>query len=144
MLYTFKFFFLLTTINFLLVIFSPYVYKYIDLLFLSLCVCIIGLYISYFSPGYFILPINNYENVIVTGFSKFILDMLFHIIPLLYVYIVYNNYYSKHFNIASALILIIVYSIFFDIEEIYNTNVDVGALILIIITVFYLYWRKKI
>lgn len=140
MLSWFKFFYCLTIINFLLVLFAPYVYKYIDLMFLSSCVCVIGLYISYISPGYFNVPFE--DNIRVTGITKIIIDFVFHVMPLIYVYIFYRDYYLKNLNINSAIILVVLYAIFVDIEAIYNTNIEIVTILFLSIIVLYMYLQK--
>lgn len=131
----------LTSINFILVLFSKYTHTYIDLLFLSLFVCIIGLYISHISPGYLLVYSNNQIHV-VTGYPKLLLDIVFHILPLIYVFAVYNNYYAVHSNVTSALILIFTYAVIIDIKIIYDSNINVISALALAITIFYTHVQR--
>ena len=134
--------FYLTSINFLLVIFSHFTHKYINLLFTSLFVFMGGMYVSYINPGYFIQIGENNEKKEIFGFQKFIYDSVFHVLPLVYVFIMYRKYYSLNPSITSAIILIILYLCLVDVKKIYNTDENVIGLLFISLILFYSYFNK--
>lgn len=136
MLECFQCFYFLTFINFFLVLIAPLIYKYIDLFFLSIVVCVIGLYVSHISPGYVSVLYKGEQYVLKTG-CKVFLDLLFHILPVIYIFIRYQDYYKDNANIFTALLVILVYVSIMDIDYLYNTNIDVAGLLLIICIVGY-------
>jgi hypothetical protein len=136
--------FYLTSINFLLVIFSHFTHKYINLLFTSLFVFMGGMYVSYINPGYFIQIGENNEKKEIFGLQKVIYDSVFHVIPLIYVFIMYRKYYSLNPSITSAIILIIVYLCSVDVKKVYNTDENVIGLLFISLILFYSYFNKLI
>ena len=136
--------FYLTSINFLLVIFSHFTHKYINLLFTSLFVFMGGMYVSYINPGYFIQIGENNEKKEIFGLQKVIYDSVFHVLPLAYVFIMYRKYYSLNPSITSAIILIIVYLCCVDVKKIYNTDENVIGLLFRGLILFYSYFNKLI
>lgn len=132
----------LTTINFILVLFSHFTHKYINLLFTSIFVFLGGMYVSYINPGYFIHIDANNEKKEIGGWIKFIYDSIFHILPLVYVFIVYRKYYSSKPSILTGILLIIIYLGFVNVEKVYETDENVIGLIFILTILFYSYFNK--
>lgn len=138
--YDFVFYF--TNINLLLVLFSKYTHPYINLLFTCTFVLFGGLYISYINPGYFYF-IDEFGNAhSIDAYKKFYIDVLFHILPLIYIYITYNDYYSTNPGIITAIIIIILYLCTVKIENIYKTDENVIGFIFITIVLFYSFYNK--
>lgn len=132
----------LTTINFILVLFSHFTHKYINLLFTSIFVFLGGMYVSYINPGYYIqIDVNN-EKKEIGGWIKFIYDSIFHILPLVYVFIVYRKYYSSKPSILTGILLIIIYLGFVNVEKVYETDENVIGLLFILTILFYSYFNK--
>lgn len=105
----------------ILVIFHKYTYKHMDLLYLTFLCFIIGSYISFVKPGYFIVLDNDNTEIKFQGFHKFIIvDLALHFIFLMFVYSWYYNYYinPKKFKlILSSILLVFVYLIY---VQLYN------------------------
>jgi hypothetical protein len=133
----------LTNLSLILVLIAPYIYKYIDLLFLSLFVCVGGLYVSYLNPGIVVIEVqdNVYE---INGVFKIIFDVILHVLPLLYILTRYGEYYKSNPNIIPSLIIILVYISCFDIASLYKTNTNVIGLIFILCIIFYSFYTKMI
>lgn len=139
----------LTTISFFMVLLSSYIYKYINLLFLTIFVCLGGLYVSYTTMTY--ENMSSIQNLFVGPkeytIYKFFLDVFFHILPLVYIYFNYRNYYKLNPASETAIILIIVYLCAIKIENLYalndETNVHVIGSIFVIMIVIYLIFFKK-
>lgn len=132
----------LTSINFILVIFSHFTHKYINLLFTCIFVFLGGMYVSYINPGYFIHIGINKEKQEINGIIKFVYDSIFHILPLVYVFIVYRKYYSSNPSILTGILLIIIYLGCVNVEKVYETDENVIGLIFILTILFYSYFNK--
>ena len=132
----------LTNISFVLVLLAPFVYQYIDLLFLTFFVCIGGLYISYVNPGKIHFTFENqvYE---IKGIFKVFLDIYLHVLPFLYILTRYGEFYKSNPNIIPAIILVLVYISCIDIGFVYQTNTDTIGLIFILCIIFYAFYTRK-
>lgn len=121
----------LTIISFILVCLSKYIYKYINLLFITIFVCIAGLYISYSSLSYESSS-YLYPNVNSTEFNicKFYIDILLHILPVMYIYINYKDYYISNPSSETAIIFVILYVCLVKVENVYNLIEDKNTIVL--------------
>lgn len=139
----------LTTISFIMVLLSSYIYKYINLLFLTIFVCLGGLYVSYTTMTY--ENVTAMENIFVGSkeytIAKFFIDIFLHVLPLVYIYSNYRNYYKLNPSSESAIIFIIVYLCAIKIENVYALNNEenvhvVGSIFIIMIVVYLIFFKK--
>lgn len=133
----------LTFINLILILFSKYIYKYINILLTTLFVSIFGGYIFWICPNKFTLKFNNFDYKLNKIELK-ITDILFHQLPLIIVIYYYINYYKINpFNKSfyNALFILLMYLVLFNVEYIYqlkNCNQD-KVILLNIIIIFFIY-----
>lgn len=132
----------LTNISFVLVLLAPFIYQYIDLLFLTFFVCIGGLYISYVNPGVIRYSFNEHDYEI-KGVFKVFLDIFLHVLPFLYILTRYGEFYKSNPNIIPPIILVLVYISCIDIKYVYQTNTDAIGLIFILCIIFYAFYTRK-
>jgi hypothetical protein len=95
----------------ILVVFHKYTHKYIDLLYLTFLCFVMGSYISFVKPGYFVLH-GGSNDIVFSGFHKFVIvDVAVHFFFLLFVYQLYYSFYKpvKLNLVISAIVLIFVY-----------------------------------
>lgn len=114
-----------TIINLIFILFSKYIYKYINLLLTTLTVSIIGSVFFWLCPKEFILKINKNISIIFNGDLLKIIDILFHQIPLIYILYNYYNYYKKDpFNISffNALLILIIYLSVSNLDYLYGID----------------------
>lgn len=109
----------------ILTLFHKYVYKYINLLYLSFITLIIGIYMSYINPREFTFILFN-ESYTLRGVEKtIIVDLFAHLLIFVYIYTLYYKYYTP-FRIDTALLLsiviIIIYTFLINIQKLYNAN----------------------
>lgn len=115
-----------TIINLLFIIFGKRIYKYINILFSSIIVSIIGGTFFWICPKRFYIDydIDNKDRILVSGVKLKIIDIIFHQLPLLFVIYYYRNYYKNNsfsksfFNI---LFILIIYFSIMNIDYLYNT-----------------------
>lgn len=115
----------LTTWSLTLVCLSGYVYKYINVLFLSLFVFIGGSGIFYLNPGFAKIHIAPERSVYLDGFSKMLFHIFAHVLPLVYVLKRYFKYYSSRKYDGStmiSLLIITIYLITMNVEKIYGAS----------------------
>lgn len=80
----------------ILTLISPLVYKYIDLVFLSMLCLITATFIGYVYPGRFSY-IDNGTRKYIQDYKKHIVHILFHVLPFLFIlWKYYNTYNVKH------------------------------------------------
>lgn len=124
----------LTIISLIMVCLSKFLYKYINLLFITIFVCFAGLYVSYTTLTYE-KSSHLYPGIDVKEFNiaKFYIDILLHVLPVLYIYINYKDYYKSFPSSETAIILIVIYICSVKVESVYNINDDKHTIILGII-----------
>lgn len=121
--YLFNFF---TTWSLIMVFFHKYLYKYVNLMFITFITLIIGLYLSFVNPRRFVWYFDKvrYE---YTGLQKFIIvDMIFHLLVFYYIYSHYANYYINisifDFKTIIALCILILYIFTHDTKKLYGID----------------------
>lgn len=121
---------LFTTWNLLLVLFHKWTFKYIDLLFTTVVTMLIGFCITHFSPGYsseFVVDFDKHGDPIrIHGWHAVAIDVVFHVLPFVFVYTVYGAHYKRMANYAPTMVAVLVlgaYLLLFDIERVYGANV---------------------
>lgn len=120
----------LTIWTIVLVVFHKWTHKYINLLFLTSTVFIFAAYISYVRPGYFKYnPIGDDDATVyrITGTAKIVLDIVAHVLPLLFVMWRYLPYYTQHdvvysFATSNAFLVLLIYLVAFDAREVYDAH----------------------
>lgn len=103
-----------------LVLFHTYTSKVFNLVILTILTCIGGLYISFVYPGYYSFRFLSYT-IKVDTLAHLLMGEMFHLILFLFIF----NYYNKAYHIISyqtinSILLIIVYLLIVDIENVYN------------------------
>ena len=119
----------------LMVVFHQYTFENIDLLYLTFLAFIVGSYISFVNPKFYILKNKKDDIVLFEGWNRFIVvDLTIH--ALLFVFICYKYYwYYKprsnsmffHFprhvsTFIAALSVVILYMASIDIVSVYNVS----------------------
>ena len=119
-----KVWFFFTFWSLLLVIAAPLIYKNVDLLFLSMYVCIVGTGIFFVNPGYVkTFTCDGKKMVFLGGFDKAVLNTLFHVVPFIFIFVRYGDYYLKNkysHATAMACLLILTYVITVAWENVYD------------------------
>lgn len=133
----FNIFHFFTTWNFILIIFFKYSKNIFNLKLLSFVTLFVGLYFSFVNPKKFYIELNN-KKYYFTGIEKFyIIDLFFHILAFIVVYILYENI-PKNINLdVNSLCLLIIYISFLNIEEIYGINKQEILLVSILSIIIY-------
>lgn len=125
----------------LLVILHKYTYKHVNLLFITFISLIIGSYISFLHPKYFIYEIDN-EKIYLTGLHKFIIiDIFAHILPFLFVYFTYYNYYKNKSILEDpiTILIVLIYGIIINHQKIYQIGFrEISLILLISICLYFL------
>jgi hypothetical protein len=142
----------LTTWSFIIVLFSPWVYEYIDLLFLTLLTFIAGSGLFYVNPGIAKIPLQcqtpandgPFVNrmLILNSADKHIIHILFHIVPLLIVLRFYYTYYkTRKFGTPTLISFIIVlfYLIIMNVENVYKGMTSWIVIYITVFTICYIY-----
>jgi hypothetical protein len=112
--------------NILLVAFHKYTRHYVDLLYLSFVVLVVGFYLSFINPARFIFRFGE-EKVYVTGLEKFVFcDLLSHL--LIFGYVLYLTYSTKTLPRAGdvqlfvSILIIITYILIVDVKYVYGIS----------------------
>jgi hypothetical protein len=114
-----------TIINLIFILFSRYIYKYINLLLTTIVVSIIGSIFFWLCPKEFNLKINKNISIVFNGDLLKTIDILFHQIPLIYILYNYYNYYKKDpFNMSffNSLLILIIYLSISNLDNLYGIN----------------------
>lgn len=132
-----------------------YLHNYIDYLYLSIIIFVIGLYISYCDPKYFVLQIGN-KKYIFDGIMKLPLDithllLLCIVICLNSTYNIYNTSntsqylqmicyekYLKLQKLINSIIILFTYVLIFNLNVYYIEKPIYVYFLSFIITIFYL------
>ena len=109
----------------ILTLFHKYVYKYVNLLYLSFVTLIIGSYMSYINPREFTFVLFN-ESYTLRGIEKtIIIDLFAHLLIFVYIYSLYYKYYTP-FRVDIALLLsisiLLIYIFSINIKNLYKAN----------------------
>lgn len=139
--YVFNFF---TTWMIIFVIFHKYVYRHINLLYLSFITLVCGLYFSFINPRRFVLYIDNvrYE---YNGIQKFIIvDLFFHILVFTYIYCMYSTYYRCVWDrkMFLSLIILMLYLSLVNIKRTYGVNL--GEILIVVFVANLMYFMLYI
>jgi len=125
----------LTTISFILVVLSPWTYKYVHLLALTLVVLMGSLYVTVLGPAKYVVPIetcDGHKELVWQGFDLYIYDVVAHVAPFAFVWVVYGNYYMACDRMPLLIgtgLMIIIYTLVFDMKAKYVlTTQDLNAL----------------
>jgi hypothetical protein len=112
--------------NILLVAFHKYTSAYVDLLYLSFVVLIVGLYLSFINPAKFTFRIGE-EEVHIVGVEKFIIsDILSHF--LVFLYVVYLTYgtrkliRARDMQLYVSVLIIVSYIVLVDVRYVYGIS----------------------
>ena len=119
------------------------VYKYVDMLLLTIVVAIFGLYITYVHPQQLTVFIKNKEFTIRKHELR-IYDLVFHQVPFVVALLLYGKFYRKHTSIlptlATLFIILIYISVQFGQHNYGFTHTDiVQATKTIIIAIVFVY-----
>lgn len=136
MIYVFNFF---TTWMVIFVIFHRYVYKHINLLYLSFITLICGLYFSFVNPRKFVIYIDNvrYE---YNGVQKFIIvDMFFHVSVFAYIYCMYSSYYKNVIDskLLLSVIILMLYLFLVNVKKTYGLHVGEICVVVFVANLLY-------
>ena len=109
----FYFLYFLTSWSILFVILHTFTHKYIDLLYMTFIILVIGSYISFVRPKKFVYKIDN-EEIVFKGLHKLIVvDIFAHLLPFLFIYYKYRTYYmTRDFPLYDPITILIILSYF--------------------------------
>ena len=113
--------FFFTTWNTIIILFHRYLYKSVNLIYLTYITCLIGTYLSLYNPGYFKVNISG-ETIVIDGWKKFIMADMVHLLPFLFVYCMYYTHYKNepgYVPMVNAMLLLLIYVILANIKKIY-------------------------
>jgi len=109
----------------ILTLFHKYVYKYVNLLYLSFITLIIGIYMSYINPREFKFILFHESYTLKSGDKLLIVDLFAHLFIFLYIYSIYHKYYTP-FRVDTPLLLsiviLLIYTFSINIKNLYSAN----------------------
>ena len=115
--------------------------QYIDVFYLGLIVFIIGSYVSFVDPGYYIFTLGDDEYKL-TGLRRFCIVDLIHIL----VFMMCIHFYSRPTLMATArsILLMFIYVVAVNTKEVYHVkNQTVLSILGIVISILYILWVIK-
>lgn len=131
---------LFTTWNVLLLLFHKQLYSKIHLIYLTYVTCVVGSYFSFYRPGYFDIQWNGGEHRLI-GWKKLLFADSVHIIPFIFVYCLYNRYYTQNSNYLqyiNALVLLLIYTVIMKVQKIYGVSfIEAFAVFIVSSILFY-------
>lgn len=119
----------------ILCIFHNYTHEYLDLVFLSFIVLIIGSYISFVHPKKYTFIIQDKEYIFY-GLHRLLTIDLLHI--MMFVLIMCKYQRPTKMTFINSLILIFIYYILFDVENVYKISRNTMMMIFILATFLYI------
>jgi hypothetical protein len=141
----------LTTWSLILVLFHKWTHVHFHLVYLTIFVCIGGLFLSNVYPRQYIMPVSKTQSIVWDGWWTVLLDVVLHIIPMMFIIYTYRSYYSKCSNtwkpLANTMALLLLYlfhvtSIFSylrkegDVYTMYSLNRRYAAIIMASVIAF--------
>lgn len=109
----------------ILTLFHKYVYKYINLLYLSFLTLIIGSYMSYINPREFKFILFNESYKLESGDKLIIIDLFAHLLIFVYIYSLYYKYYTPFrvdIPLLLSILVLLIYTFLINIKNLYNAN----------------------
>lgn len=120
--YFFKFF---TSWSLVLALLHNYVHEHVNLLYISFVTLIMGSYMSFVKPGFFIFYFDN-EKIVYRGLRKLlVIDLCFHLLVFLFVYWNYKDFYIQRgglTGIGASFVIMFVYIIIINFEKMYGIS----------------------
>lgn len=109
----------------LLVCFSSHTHMYVDLLLTSSFVLLCGSYLTYVYPRRVKFMFNG-ETFTIVGWKLNLIDLLFHVLPFMYIVWRYGEYYIKSEKtippLLNSLLVALLYVSTFDVFEVYGVR----------------------
>ena len=114
---------------FVLVIFHNISSKFFSLPYLSFVILFNGLYISYINPCKYYIQYyddNNEKSIIVIeGIKKYMVDIIFHIMPFIFIYLNYGiEPFFNNLKIIPSLLLIFLYILLYNPCVVYRIKIN--------------------
>lgn len=129
-----------TTWCVIIVAFHEVLHKYIEVLFLTAIVFLIGSYVSHVKPKYFILKLTN-QTIYIEGFSKLLIDLI-HVSLFVFAIRYYGRYYlqcKKHWlPLTNTVMLLWLYLLLVRPDEIYDIDESDFVILFVIAITLYL------
>ncbi len=119
-----------------LVLFSKWTHKWIDLMFLTSMVISGAFVLFHVHPGY----LKICEKMNIDGWLLNVVDVLFHLFPFLWVVFRYRRYYIEHAwgrGTAWAFLMVILYVMFGQPYTTYDADVRVGVIAMLVGGILY-------
>ena len=136
-----------TTWNVILVCLHPWIHPYVNLLFSSFFVLVVGFFAVHLNHNFLKKDLNTItEDTYLRSFLLVAADVLFHVIPFIFILSKYKGYYSKKSNvysIATSVLLIIIYMMLTDIKKVYNLTPLFITVLFIITYICYVFFLVK-
>lgn len=117
----------------ILVLFHHYTHAHFHLLAITFVVAVVGTYLTHVNPKYFVMHIDD-SKIVMTPPLSYYLNVLFHVVPFLFILFKYGPYYYKLINmknmnrhayyimLLNTSVLVITYAILIDIPSRYNIS----------------------
>jgi hypothetical protein len=96
-----------TAWSLILVALHPLTHAHVNLLFLSGCTLALGAYMTYVSPRFYDVRIGD-RRFMIRGWDAVVVDFAFHVLPFVFVWLMYSNYYTSCDNFVHTLPLTLV------------------------------------
>ena len=116
----------LTTFVLITIIFPPFFSKFLDIPLLALFVFVMGSYISFVEPGYYVFNFGK-KQYKLEGICRFLTVDIIHIIILIASF-AYFSLFPRINNILLSLSVIVLYITIFDINKVYHIKETFVAL----------------
>lgn len=127
-----------TVWNVLLVIFHKYTHRYVDLLFTTTIVLVVGWGSIHLNTRY----VYKEQQLVAKDVGIIVLDMLMHVIPFIFVCVYYRKFYASQIIPAcTAIVILLVYVVWADVERLYSLSQWTLAFLFCVGFLFYL-WLK--
>ena len=140
--YLLKFF---TTWSIILSFAHRYTNRFVNVVYMTYLVSVMGLYFSFINPRKFVVYTNGGKKVVFTGWQKFlIIDLVFHIgVFVIMLYIYGNTKYSVASYINVVLFMLLYLVCIEDLKKVYGVRIWEMLIVFIIAhSLFFLFFLK--
>ncbi len=128
--------------NLILVFLHRYTYKYYNLLLSSLFISIVSFTFVYITPRRLDIKLPYSKNVYrLENIKLKTVDFVFHHFVLLFVFVLYHDYYKDHkfgYSTAIAILLVLIYANCFQPYNVYKIEPPFMYLAILVTTFLYL------
>jgi len=124
---------------FVLVIFHNISSKFLSLPFLTFIVLFNGLYFSYVNPTKYYIDYYD-STIIIDGYKKIIVDIVFHISPFIFIYLIYGlETFFINWKVIPSLLLIYLYNYINNPTDIYRIPINEITIVSVFTVFLYIF-----